>query len=443
MNSIATSWAFSPIYGVFSNPAYGETVVKVDFKELWETSNRVNQIYNPTPKDDPPPTASNKLYVVESPDDNKYHVTLDVDDAPACLRTQLMWAVYMDGSKLAESNFPASGPATNVVFDHPTLSDLSLKDFEIHVGYDWNGNHVLETTEEIALHVTNANGRVIGTPTVKGASIAKYTEYWAVLWAGGFYPFTPQATALVTIFFNGNTTSIGSDKQPTQTNAVSFNCYSDPYCVWLTHNAGAPFNSSGTATIQQYVWGTNTSFANLTCTAYPMELAAQSIYNTTVLTAANAFFATNPVGTIATFPLDGTSYNIPHTDESPSWVATYLSGVTVTFSSSDTNGLLWTALGDDAYVSIGRGQLMSHTATFTIEKKTDIFGSVYLEVESANYAGVVEDLYDFNAEDTGLGGKAAIVQLGHGNGSYGSGRSSGVIYKDRIEFNQSVNSPFP
>ena len=32
MNSIATSWAFSPIYGDFSNPAYGETVVKVDIE---------------------------------------------------------------------------------------------------------------------------------------------------------------------------------------------------------------------------------------------------------------------------------------------------------------------------------------------------------------------------------------------------------------------------
>ena len=38
MDAIATSWAFSPIYGDFSNLTYGETVVKVELKSVIFTS---------------------------------------------------------------------------------------------------------------------------------------------------------------------------------------------------------------------------------------------------------------------------------------------------------------------------------------------------------------------------------------------------------------------
>jgi hypothetical protein len=410
----------------------------VDFKELWETSNRVNQVYNATPKDDPPPTPSNMIYVVESPDDTQYHVTLDVDDAPACLRTQLMWAVYVDGSKLAESNFPASGPATNIVFDHPTLSLAIEKDFEIRAGYDWNGNHVLDSTEEIALHVTNASGTVIGPPTVRGTASTRYPVAMGIIDVAVADTFTlPHASRLLQIFRDGNAASLPADKAPTATNTVNFNCYSDAFCVWLTHNAGAPFNSSGTASIKQYVWGTNTSLADLVAKSYQMKTAAESVYNSTVLTAANAFFATNPVGTIATFPLDGSNYNIPHTDESPSWVSNYLSGVTVTFDEPlQVNGV-----NDDINGTIGRGRVLSHTATYTIEKVDGLFGPK-LVLNSVHYTGTVEDLYDFNRDGGGAGEQAAIIQLGHGNGGYGSGRSSGIIYKDRVEINQDVAEPF-
>jgi hypothetical protein len=164
-----------------------------------------------------------------------------------------------------------------------------------------------------------------------------------------------------------------------------------------------------------------------------MKPQVESCYNSTVLPVANAFFATNPVGTIATFPLDGTSYNIPHTDESPSWVSNYLSGVTVTYDNPyQVNGI-----NDDINGTIGRGRIMSHTTRFTIEKKS-FLGVEYLSLARTHVAGVVEDLYDFNAEDQGAGGKAAIIQLGHGNGGFGSGRSSGVIFRDKIEIDQDI-----
>jgi hypothetical protein len=414
------------------------TVIKVEFKELWETANRVNQVYNPTPKDDPPPTLANKIYIVESPD-SLYHVTLDVDDQPASMRSKLMYAVFVDGAKISGSDgfYPATGPA-NIIFDHPSLSAAVEKDFELRVGYNLNGNSVLDSTEEMPLFVKNTFGTVIGSPIARGTTSPRYPFAMGVVDAAVLNTATlKHASRLLQIFRDCATTGLPTDKAPTATIPVTFNCYSDPWAVWLTHNAGALFNSFGTASIQQYVWGSSTSLADLVCKSHQMITAGESFYYSTVLTVANSFFATNPVGTTATFPLDGTAYNIPHTDESLSWVTNYLAGVTVTFDEPFQLNLGF----DDVFGTIGRGRVLSHTARYTVKKRSDIFDN-YLEVTLVNYAGVVEDLYDFNRDGGVPGEEAAIIQLGHGNGGYGSGRTSGVIYKDRIEFNQNLNNPF-
>ena len=412
--------------------------LSVDFVELWETSNRVNQVFNPTLKDDPPPTACNKIYVVESPD-SLYHVTLDVNDQPSSMRSKLMYAVFMDGAKLSGSDgfFPAIGPA-DITFDHPSLSAMVEKDFELRVGYDMNGDSTLDSAEVIPISVTNAAGTVIGPPIARGTSSPRYPVAMTVVDAAVLDTLTlPHASWLLRIFRDATTTGLPTDKAPTASSTISFNCYSDSWAVWLTHNAGVPFNASGTATIQQYVWGTNTSLADLVAKSHQMKAAAESVYNSTVLTAANAFFATNPVGTIATFPLDGTSYNVPHIDESPTWVSSYLSGVTVVFDEpTQINGF-----NDDINGTIGRGRVLSHTATYTIEKVDGLFGPKLI-LNSVHYTGAVEDLYDFNRDGGGAGEEAAIIQLGYGNGGYGSGRYLGIIFKDRIEIDQSVPDPF-
>jgi hypothetical protein len=420
--------------GVVTNMAC-TTILKVDFKELWETSNRVNQIFNPTLKDDPPPTASNKIYVVESPADDQYHVTLDVDDQPASMRSKLMYAVFFGGSKISgnEGFFPATGPA-DITFNHPSVFTTLEEDFELRVGYDLNGNSTLDSTEEIPISVTNNVGRIIGPLIVRGTSSPRYPVAMTVVNAAVLDTVTfPHASRLLRIFRDATTTELPANKAPTAVSTISFNCYSDPWAVWLTHNAGAPFNASGTATIQYYIWGTNTSLADLTCNSYQMKPQADAFYNATVLPIANAFFATNPVGTIATFPLDGTSYNIPLTDESPSWVTNYLPGVTVTFDHPyQVNGI-----NDDINGTIGRGRIISYTAKFTFEKKI-FLGVEYVGLTRTHVMGVVEDLYDFNRDGGGAGEEAAIIQLGHGNGSYGTGRTSGVIYRNKIEIDQDI-----
>ena len=413
------------------------TALEATLNELWETSNRVNQIFNPTPKDDPPPASSNKLYVVESPVNNRYHVTLDVADQPASLRNILMYAVYDGGTIVTYDFFPVSGPV-NIVFDHTASKDGALVDFDLKCGWDVNGNGELDSFDVLCpVNVKNFSGQIIGPAIVKGASTTKYGDSVDYINNAFYDPFIPHAKALLHIFLDGNTSAVATDRLPTQTNTVNFDCYSDPFCIWLTHNAGAPFNSSGTASIQQYVWGTNTSLADLTCNSYQMKTAVQLFYNSNVLAVANAFFATNPVGTIATFPLDGTAYGIPHPDESLPWVANYLSGATVAFDEP----LQYNGVDDDINGTIGRGRILSHTAQFTIEKVQDLFDTK-LVLTNGRFTGIVEDLYDFNAEDQGAGGDAAIIQLGHGNGGYGSGRASGFLFRDRIEFDEVVSYPF-
>ena len=79
--------------------------------------------------------------------------------------------------------------------------------------------------------------------------------------------------------------------------------------------------------------------------------------------------------------------------------------------------------------------------TLAREKSPHKPGSA-LKVQSAHYTGLVKDLYDFNAEDGGPGGIAAIIQLGNGNGSYGTGRATGLIFRDDIQIDEMVPTPF-
>lgn len=97
----------------------------------------------------------------------------------------------------------------------------------------------------------------------------------------------------------------------------------------------------------------------------------------------------------------------------------------------------WNALADDLFATVARGRVLECKVAYSIEKIQTPSGNA-LVVNSSCLAGTVEDLYDFSGEDGLPGIMAAIIQLGHGNGSYGPTRSSGVIFRDRIEFNQTV-----
>lgn len=50
------------------------------------------------------------------------------------------------------------------------------------------------------------------------------------------------------------------------------------------------------------------------------------------------------------------------------------------------------------------------------------------------------DLYDFNHDVGGKSRDAAILQLGFGNGGYGSAHTQGWIFRTRVQFNKTYEA---
>ncbi|RKX33731.1 MAG: hypothetical protein DRP71_09405 [Verrucomicrobia bacterium] len=436
----ADDWSFYVVYG----DANDEISVGLDL--MWETANKANQIFNLTRKDDPVndsqvPDANgdsygidrHKLYVVESPVDSQYHVTIEVDDQPSSLRNLLMYAVYDGGSKLAGTDgfFPASGPA-DIAFDHPALSAAVLKDFEIRVGHDFNGNNTLDSGEILSpLKVKDGEGNDLGPPTVRGASVIRYGIDAAVVNVGVADVLLPHARRLLQIFRDGNKIGVPVEKKPTTSGTIGLNAFSGEYSEWLTHNGGAVFSPAGAASIPYHQWDPSTSLAEMVGSSHQIEDAAEDYYDSTIKPIVTAYFASQPVGHVRTFPSSTTFYSVPHMHESPAWVT----ATTVEFDEPlQVNGVY-----DDINGTIGRGRLTSHQAQYTVEKKS-ILGVMYLDVTQSRYKGEVQDLYDFNQEAGGPPGAAATVQIGYGDGGYG--RTKGVVYRSRIEFNKTIANPF-
>ncbi|HEY0550991.1 MAG TPA: hypothetical protein VGF13_15410, partial [Verrucomicrobiae bacterium] len=166
-------------------------------------------------------------------------------------------------------------------------------------------------------------------------------------------------------------------------------------------------NAAGSATISQYFWDVDTDLAEYVATKAGIRSVVTAYYNASVKATVNAFFASQPVGTLNTFPSPTTYYPIVS------------SATTVEFMDN----------------AIGRGRLYELKGRFTVEKTAS-----GLKVISMRILGDLEDLYDFDRTADFPAPEAAILQIGHGNGS--SGRSAGVIYRDRVKFDEIIANPF-
>jgi hypothetical protein len=223
---------------------------------------------------------------------------------------------------------------------------------------------------------------------------------------------------------------------PTSSTTVSFDAFNGYFSEWLTHNSGASFSDEGVSDITEYTWNQSTSAAEAIATSLQVRGEVRNFYITSVNSQAEAFFAGKPVGTVAYFPSSTGFYDIPHLQESPSWVAP----TTVTFH----NFPEYMAMGDDVNGTIGRGRLLSHQARYKVEKQQVFYNppdgsptsAEELVITQVISQGAVSDLYDFNHLVGGAGQDAAILQIGFGKGAYGSDRNRGKIYRDKIEFNK-------
>ena len=88
-------------------------------------------------------------------------------------------------------------------------------------------------------------------------------------------------------------------------------------------------------------------------------------------------------------------------------------------------------LVDDLNGTFGRIRVVSMKARFLIRMES-VMGEDILSVEETQVWGELQDLYDFNHDVVGVARSAAILQIGHGNGSQGTARANGVIYRTRV-----------
>ena len=206
--------------------------------------------------------------------------------------------------------------------------------------------------------------------------------------------------------------------------------YPGYFSEWLTHNAGAPFNDSGAAQINEYTWNDKTSFATLVATSPQIEDVISVYYGQVIYPMATNYFENMPVGSIAYFPESPDGVDVPHESESQPWVP----GCTLEFDTwAYDKGF------DDVNATIGRGRLLSHKVRYRIEKKiaiADGYGAVYLAVTEVHSWGELIDLYDFNHDAGALARLGAIVQLGHGKGAHSPLRPAGKIFRTKILFDK-------
>lgn len=416
---------------------------KVGFKQLSETKNPANRIFNPTPKDDPindkaKPDADgntfgvplNNLYHVTDPAGTKYRVTLEASIKPISLSARVVGAVFdTKGNKYSGTDTPFGSFGICPIVFGQIGPDNNINDYVLCAGLDKNSNGKLDADEmEPEFVVRDSNGKVIGVPTVRASTLHSYSMCrWWVIRSANRVRLYPNGSALLRIFHDGNTSGVMADRLPSARVSWTMNCFGGPYSEWLTHNAGGAFSAAGIASINNYVWSLSTQPSKDVADAKEMKQFAIDYYKTQVEPKEVAdFFRKNP--TIDDHPF---SVTIVHPSLSPAWVPPLPPGnppqPTIEFKDSG-----------DLAAAIGRGRVVEHKGDFDVHRTKDPSGKDVLSVTAWRSYGTVEDLYDFNFEQArrlALPRKAATVQIGHGNGSYG--RKAGVIFVDTFHFDRS------
>gem|GEM_PF-5417253 len=447
----------------------------VEFKKMWETPNKANQIVVEARRDDPASTSQqpdsqdnlygaprNVLFIAADPADEKYHVSINI---AAGMRDHFVAAAYKANSKISGTDkaFPSAEDQPADMIIPATGNSQSGEDYVIKVAYDSNKNGLIDNTETaIELEaLNNAEGTSLA-PMVRGFSTAAVTAAdstiqgqafgngwtgWKPNWVGGF--FVPNAIALEKLFYTGNAGQLDAPYVPTVTLPdASLNAFGPvgDFNEWLTHNTGVQFDSEGIASIKHYQWAADTRISNLIAASTPLStlkdndnivVQMQSETTSTV----NAYKQAGvPAGQAQVFPnVNGydlqsilTSLGKPHW--SPLWVPKQ------TLLIGNEDGYAG-AIPDDAFGTVGRSRFLSGKYWFVVKKENRIdYESipdapaqehpytaivVYLRI-----SGISQDLYDFNHNAGGLSIPAAITQLSYGNGSYG--RSHGIIFRTSV-----------
>jgi hypothetical protein len=384
-----------------------------------------------------------------------------------------------------------------MTFADPT-SAAAATDFAVKAGLDADGSATLDAGEmtfdlEVYRHPGDNQPRYA---TIFGINNAKYDwhnseiAYYLNPTIGGI-PVDPGAPDYIAVyarsflylFMNGDSANIRDDMMPTTTAQSQIDSFqqattnSSCFSEWLTHNAGAGFSDQGVASITRREWNDESRVARFLARRTPLELETvttppdesyietqtqtgvvlEQFYDSHVKAVAEALLQDQPVDSTVTMPQGGGFYSFPnqHCDlfvsESPLWVPS----ATIRVGEGNAYGGKWGAflaqyLGGadsfdeyDAAGAIGRGRLVAPRYQFTVKKtRKGIWPVTWIvyEVTAVHFACEIEDLYDFNYEDSELASHAAAHQIGYSNGNMG--RNLGVICRNKIWINYSYIYPF-
>jgi hypothetical protein len=439
-------------------------------------------------------TPRNNLYTVADDSDNTLRVTLDVD-IPLQFRPKFIAAAYISGTKVSGSDlaFPSTGNAP-VEMAIP-VSGNGAQEYEIRIGFDSNGNSQLDANEASRIEVYRR--RSDNSPrylNVKGISKEKYLEHDQILsdkihFLGQSPPAAPAKFArsfLALFYYNGGFTNISPNLVPSSSAVVQLDAFAEGsgFSEWLTHNSGATFSDQGSTTINEYTWDTASEVSNFFAKRSPFSLESsvttsqggyseyatptgselKNFYNSQVKADAEAALASEPLGTSVTYPVGGGWYEFPREEnqslfaslspeENANWVtpSTQIignddnySGYSALFASlTGSQG----AFADfDAFGAIGRGRVINPRYQITIKKQQvgiwPVQSTVYTVAE-VRFACSIQDLYDFNYEDSKLPSHAAAMQLGFAKGANGNSRDDhGLIYRHQINIDYIYTEPF-
>jgi hypothetical protein len=481
-------------------------LVPTNLKKCWETSNKANQLFNKTKKDDATGNTSviekegdatyciprNKLYVVEDAIDHKFKVSLDVE-IPEKFRDKFIAAAYYAGSKVTDSDKPFPSDEEQPAQMEIPVTGGSVREYEIKFGYDKNKNSLLDTDEAMRIEVykrkTDNQPRYL---TVKGISEAKYQEHkeeieGKISFLGQAQPTFPAKYArsfLALFYYKGVFSYIQPSVVPSFTTTLTLDAFAhgQGFAEWLTHNSGAEFSDEGVTSIKEYRWAATSEVSEFFAYRTPFALEAtmnnsqgyyefatdtgtalKNFYNANVKASAELALQNAQIGSTVTFPADGGWYNFPNEDspslfksDSPQTSASWVTPATMVVGKNDNYSGFSALFTDilagteefndfDAFGVVGRGRVLGPKYQITVKKEqtgTWPFQSTVYNVSSVLFECAIEDLYDFNYEDGELPSHAAAMQIGYGKGAYGETRDQGLIYRHRINIRHAYPYPF-
>lgn len=195
--------------GIVCRASLKMTAADVRLGLMWETTNKVNQIFNPTRKDDSTGNEAvmevvedesyaaprNNLYVVGNPDDGKFRVSLDLDIRPVEKRSRFVCAAYDGEDKVAGSDAPVpAGDDVPVEMKIPGPGDEQTVTYGIRVGFDMDGDGTLSAEEpvwpmEVYRRQSDNSPRYA---TLRGISKEMYEAHYGDI--DGFVHFLGQTT---------------------------------------------------------------------------------------------------------------------------------------------------------------------------------------------------------------------------------------------------------